>query len=141
MEHPETLGYVECGCRGLKHESELKYRNENHIYDISHMTGGRLCVVETGPSELRSRKTYKRRVRRQVTKTRYVSRITALYQLCADLASGARSLSRAKRRPIVAKWKGSMGSTLLHLVRQDGKLTDLEQKAYESQVVCICNVI
>ena len=49
MEQLEELGQVECPCCGLKHESELKYRNENHIYSISHMSSGRLCVVETGP--------------------------------------------------------------------------------------------
>ena len=78
----ETLGVVECGCCGLKHESELKYRNENHIYDVSHMTGGRLCVVETGPSELRCRTTYKRRARRQASKTRYGFRVRAFYHCC-----------------------------------------------------------
>ena len=120
MDHGEALGVVECGCCGLKHESDLKYRNEDHIYDITHMTGGRLFMEETGPSELRSRKMYKRRAIRQMTKTRYVFGIRAFCQLCADLANGTRLLSRAKCRLIVAKWSGRNGavdSTLLRLVR------------------------
>ena len=88
MDHGEALAVVECGCCGLKHESDLKYRNEDHIYDITHMTGGRLFMEETGPSELRSRKMYKRRAIRQMTKTRYVFGIRAFCQLCADLANG-----------------------------------------------------